>query len=281
MTSATDWTDALTAVYERILNGLLTTLPNLIGALALIFVGWVLAKYLRLLAVRFARYMDRMLAWRAGTVKEQPGRLGAVAEALGSIVFWFVILFFLTVAAQVLGLEAYLGWVSRLTAFLPTLFTSLLIVLVGYVMSILVRDLVSTAAAAAGERQQAMLGRAVQAAIISLAVVIGADQIGIKVTFLMIMATVVASTILGGTALAMSLGARSYVSNLIGAHVMRRNLQIGQTVRIHGITGRLLDMTPTAMVLETDEGRATVPARLFLEEATIVVMGGESDGRHP
>ena len=282
MTSGADWKDTLTGVQERILNGLLATLPNLLGALVLIIVGWVLAKFLRMLVVRFAHYLDRLLAGRgAGAVKEQPGRLGAVSDALGSIVFWFVILFFLTVAAQALGLDAFLGWVSRLTAFLPTLFTGLLIVLAGYVMSILVRDLVSTASAAAGERQRTMLGRAVQAIIISLAIVIGADQIGIKVTFLVIMVTVAASAVMGGAALAMSLGARSYVANLIGGHVMRRNLQIGQTVRIHGMTGRVLDMTPTAVVLETDDGRATVPARLFLEEATIVMMGGGSDGRNP
>jgi len=48
---------------------------------------------------------------------------------------------------------------------------------------------------------------------------------------------------------AISLGARSYVANLIGAHYLRQAFEIGQRIRVAGFEGRVLDVSATAVVL--------------------------------
>ena len=124
-----------------------------------------------------------------------------------------------------------------------------------------------------------LLGRVAQLVILVTAVVIGADQIGIKVTFLVIMVTVLASALLGGLALALSLGSRTYVSNLIGAHYLHQLFRVGQTVRIGSYEGRILEFTATAIVLETAEGRVNLPAKIYHEEPIVLLMGGQDGPR--
>ena len=109
------------------------------------------------------------------------------------------------------------------------------------------------------------------------AILVGADQIGIQVTFIAILVGAVMAAAVGGVTIAVSLGARDYVSNLIGAHYMRQTFEVGQRVRVAGQEGRILEFTVTSVILETDEGRVALPARIYHEEP-IVLLARSSNG---
>jgi len=83
--------------------------------------------------------------------------------------------------------------------------------------------------------------------------------------------------VLGGVTIAVSLGARGYVANLIGAHYLRQAFQVGQRVRVGGFDGRILDVTATSLVLETAEGRVALPGRVYHDEPIVLVTRG-NDG---
>ena len=74
-------------------------------------------------------------------------------------------------------------------------------------------------------------------------------------------------------ALALSLGARNYVANLIGGHHLRQAFSVGQQVKVSGFEGRILELTPIAVILETVEGRVTLPAKVFGEEPIVLKIG--------
>lgn len=119
----------------------------------------------------------------------------------------------------------------------------------------------------------------VQAAILVTAILVGAEQIGIKVTFLVILAAAAGIALVGAVAMALSIGSREYVANLIGGHYLRQRYTIGQHVRIAGFEGRILELTDTAVVLETADGRASLPAKVFNEQPIVLVVSGVRDGQ--
>ena len=270
----TSWGVVLGAALRQFAERAGQYLPSLLGAFLLLLIGWVAARVLRSLAVRSAIVIDRLLArmTRSG-VTEHAKLPQSSARVLGSLVFWLVLLFFITAATQVLGLSAFTAWLAGVVNYVPTLVSGGLIIGAGFLLSRLARELVVATSSVGGARQRALLGRTVQAIILVTALLVGADQIGIKVTFLVIIAAIVGGTVVVSVALAMSLGARSYVANLIGGHHMRHSFSVGQTVRMAGHEGRILDLTPVSVVLETEEGRVTVPARIFGEEAIVLRFG--------
>jgi small-conductance mechanosensitive channel len=144
-------------------------------------------------------------------------------------------------------------------------------------LSRFVADLVAATSHRLETAQRSLLARVVQVTILSGAILVGADQIGIRITFLAIFAAVVAAVIGGGIALAVGLGARDYIANLIGAHYLRQAFAIGQTVRAGGTQGRILDITATALVLETSEGRISIPGRIY-NETPITVIASNHHG---
>ena len=273
------WGDALIKVLEQTIERLALYLPNIVGVFLLLLIGWLIAHLLRVVAVRLALFGERALSrMTVGPAAVLPRTPSASAKILGSVVFWAVLLFFLTAATQVLGLPIFTAWLTRVVDYLPTVFVGALIVIAGFLLSKLARELVQAAAARAGERQRALIGRVVQAGILATAILVGAEQIGIKVTFLVILAASVVVSLVGAVALALSLGARAYVANLIGGHYLRQRYSIGQQVRVAGYEGRILELTETAVVLETAEGRASIPAKVFNEEVIVLIVSGVRDG---
>jgi small-conductance mechanosensitive channel len=190
---------------------------------------------------------------------------------VGEVVFWLVILIFVTLATEITGLSIFGSWLKQAATYLPLAIAGLLIVLVGFVVSSLFRDLVASNAASAGLSQGDLLARTVQVVIMLTAIILGIDQIGIDIMFLSVMVGIILATMLGGLALAFGLGARTHVSNIIAANQLRQRYQDGDIIRIGDIEGRILAITVSRVTIETESGNVDVPAKLFDEQVTVII----------
>ncbi len=268
--------DALHNAYLVVMEGIKHYLPSVMGAVALLIAGWIVACVLRALTLRLGRLLDQLINHffqRRGM--DRPRIAPFSADLLGNLVYWLVILFFVIAATQVMGFTVFMGWLDRLVNYLPSLLAGSLIILAGVLLGKLSKDLIL--ATSSIPRQRLLLARVAQVTILVTALVIGADQIGIKITFLVIMATVLVGTVLGGVALALSLGSRDYVANLIGAHFLRQHYQTGQRVRFGEVEGSVLEITLIHIVLETSQGRVSIPAKLFNQQSSVLVIEAEDD----
>ena len=265
---------ALANAISTIVDNVLAYLPNIVGGIALLIVGWVLARLLRAMTLRAARLLDRVTSRLVGPGAERL-HMGRASIVLGTIVFWIVLLFFATAATEVLGLAPFTDWLTRFVAYLPTLAAGALIMVVGYAASRIAADLVRTSAPGFSLAQRAALARVAQVTIVAAAILVGADQIGIKVTFLVIFIAAIAAAVVGGVALSVGMGARDYVANLIGSYHLREAVPIGRVVRVGDIEGRVIDVTATALILETSDGMVSVPGRVYNEQSITVIARTE------
>jgi hypothetical protein len=253
-------------------------LPLFFAALGLLAVGWLAARLLRAIVVKSGAGLGLVLDRLGRSAGTRGLQLSPKLVALvGNVLFWVTILLFAALAARVARLDAFSGGLDRVVAYLPTLIAGGLIILAGYLVSGLIRDLVSAAFAGAGSAQNELFGLAAQGAVFLTAVVVGLDQIGIDVTFLMILLAVVVAGLLLSLALAFGSGSRTFVGNLIAAHHVRQLVEPGQLLRVGDIQGRLLEISPTCAILLTDTGRVLLPAKLFQEQATIILAEGDDE----
>jgi len=278
METINSWGNMIIGAFSELFQGAAQYLPSLMGAFLLLLIGWLVARVLRVLSMRAAVLLER-LVYRTGSPVAEATRLPrSSARVLGSIVFWIVLLFFITAATQVLGLDAFARGLAGVVEYLPTMVAGALIIAAGFLLSRLARELVSATAPGVNPRQREALGRIVQGLILVTSILVGAEQIGIRVTFLVIIAATAGGTVVAAVALALSLGARNYVANLIGGRYMRQNFAVGQRLKVLGYQGRILELTPVSVVLETEEGRVTLPAKLFGEEPIVLQIGDDSRG---
>lgn len=279
MDGIAEWFERVGALIVKNLSDLADYVPVLIGAIVILIIGWAVAALVRWMVARGADILDRamvrVLPSRGAArvhISESGGRL------LGNIAFWLVILLFINVAAKVADLAEFSVWIDRIVNYIPVLIVAGLILIAGYVASMVARDVTATTIYSAGGAHADLIGRAVQGAIIFAAVIIGIDQAGVDVTFLITIVAITVAAILFGLSFAFAFGARSLVTNLIGSHYIRQTVHSGQTVRTAGFEGEVIELTPVSIILATDDGRTVIPAKTYIEEPTTILTPGAEDG---
>lgn len=249
-------------------------LPIAGAAIAVMLVGWIAARLVRVVLMRSGGALNRVIERFGRPVTATRSKFSRrLVVLIANLAFWIVILVAAAVAARVAGLEAFSVWLGRLVEYLPTLAAGILITLAGYLLSTLVRDIVSTAFVSVGSRENEIAGIATQIAVFVTALVIGLDQIGIDVTFLIILVAVLVGGALLSMALAFGFGARDFVGNLIAARQVHMVLELGDRARVGDIEGRVVEVTPTAVIIANDSGRVVVPAAVFQKQAATILAG--------
>lgn len=244
---------------------------NLLGAVALLLLGWLLAWLMRAVVSRLFRALGRIMPdrlLRHGLPRR--GLKREVADIVGLIVFWAVVLFFVAAAADLLGLPVLGASLASIGSYVPRIIAAALVMAAGLIIGNLARDASAAAAAAAGSPFALAIGQIVRAAILLAAGLIAVAELGIDITLLTAMLSVTLFAVLGAFALAFGLGARDAVSNIIGAHYVRQTFQAGQRVRVGEMEGTVVTITATSMILQSETGQVVIPAKLLQE--TIVVM---------
>ena len=278
MTGFSDFLERLRESFMSSLLSLSEYLPLLAAAILLMLVGWLVARLLRAVFVKGGAAIDRVMARIGRPVGVKGFRLSTTIVALiGDIAFWVIILVFAAMAARVAGLDAFSTWLDRVVIYLPTLVAGGLIALAGFLLSSLIRNVIAAALHSAGSAQGELIGLAAQGMVFVTAVVIGLDQIGIDVTFLIILLAVLVGGGLLSMALAFGFGARDFVGNLIAAQQLRRMIEPGEYLRLGDVDGRVLEITPTSVILMSDGGRIHVPAMLFQQQTSVVEAGEDDD----
>ena len=261
--------------FQKFTGNFQAILPNLIGALGLVAIGLLLAFLLRAWTTALLRASNRLIMRRAKARGIETTALGTTAPSLLSrVIFWLVFLFFLAAAIETLGQPVISDWSSTVSQYLPNVLAAALIVFVGAFLGNITKAAIERFTHSTQISHGELLGRLVQLATLITAIIIAIDQLGIQIQLLIIILAIVTGMLAGGFALAFAFGAKTSVSNVIASHYVMKRYQAGHTVRIGDMEGRIMEITLTAVVLETPDGITTVPAHRFSEEATILLKEG-------
>ncbi len=278
MKELSNWMNQIHDAWRETISAIISHLPSVLGGLLLVVVGWLLAKIARLIIIRLVRFMERGLQNLSDATSLSrinfPPRFTRIA---GDAVYWLVILVFLTAAARSLELHAFSIWLARILNYVPVLLAGGLIIIAGYIASLVVRDVVTTSLTSGGFQQGPLVGSLAQGSVLLTAVVVGVDQMGVDVTFLVTIIAVALGCIFGGFALAFGFGSRDFVSNLIAANDLRKHYELGQHIRIGEAEGEIVELTPTSIVLAAHGGRVTLPAQIFHQSETRLLITEEVD----
>jgi len=255
----------------------LTGLPrNALFAPLLIGLGFALALFARSLVVRFARELARLMTGRGQTDVPEANLISErLSKWLGNGAFWVVMLLTLLTATEQLGPPVFTSWFAPIAAYLPRILISLVLILIGALIGALARSTITRALPTTDHIDPERFGRIVQALVLGMSGLLAAQQLGLDIAFITTLATIALAGFFGASALAFGFGGRATVANILAGHYVRELYEVGHTVRVAGMEGRIVRMTPTAVILSTQDGETAVPTHMFVETtSTRVTPGG-------
>lgn len=135
---------------SALLNQLLAAAPQLIGALLILLVAWIIATVAKLLVSRVLRMskFDERVSDQADVEIDKT----SVSDSLANGVFWLVFLLFLPALLNTLGMQGLVqpvqGVVNQFLAAIPNIFAAAIILVVGWFIARIVRQIVTNLLAA-------------------------------------------------------------------------------------------------------------------------------------
>lgn len=270
MEQTSTWGARLSASLQSLLQDLIAYLPVVLLAAGLILAGWLVARFLRSITSRLVLRLDWLFRESQGAPDHDDEQVQRIAaRAISAVVFWTVMLSFITAAIRSLGWSAAEEWTESLVDYAPVLVGGVAIIVFGFIGGTLVRQILESTADGAGLAYSNVLGRLSQAAVVLTGLMVGTTHLGIDVTFLVGMTSVLVGTISAGIALTLALGTRKHLSNLIGIRYLQKHFQVGERIQVGEYRGQITEMTDGYLFLETDAGDVSIPGEIFSTEATV------------
>jgi hypothetical protein len=199
------WTKAVTGSVAQVADTLFAFLPNLLGSLALVLVGWLLARVLRSLTRKLVGHLlERLARQRVArtsaidTRMQQTQTYQSAPAVAGAIVYFMVLVFFFAAAIEALGLPTVSNVLSLVTAYLPRVLAAAMIVFIGLWAGDFVNTLMSRTTGVKDLHYAPLLGRGLQIVIGIVFLIIAIGQLGIDSSVLIIMLAIVFATTFGG-----------------------------------------------------------------------------------
>jgi hypothetical protein len=202
--------------FQQALDEFFAFLPNLLGAIVILIVGYIVAKVVAALVRRGARAVGTDRALASGTAGEYKQRIAPrlqPSDVIGTIVFWLIFALTIMLAVSALGIESLTDFIESVVGYLPNVIAAILILLVA----------VAIAGAVGGIAQRLMggtlLGRIVQTAVPALVITIALFMalVQLKIAIQIVVATyvIVLGSIGLGFALAFGLGGRNVADRIL------------------------------------------------------------------
>ena len=212
---------------QNALGTFLEYIPQLIGAIIILLIGYIVARILQavvarvLQAIGFDRWMEhggiKQFLDRAQT-RETP------ATVLGTLVFWFVFIIAITMAADALGIRQVSAVLSQLIAYIPSIIAAILILVLAALLANFLAGIVR------GATGSDLLSNVARYAIIIYAAFAAITELGIAVqltapTFLIVLGAVALAA-----AIAFGFGAQGVAKDIVEKAYERRD-EAKQTVQ--------------------------------------------------
>lgn len=154
--------------------------PALLGALVILFAGYLLAKLIEKASERFLRRVHLNQWLERGGVLDAVERTGSTfnpTRVIGKLLFWFVMFAVIMVAANAIGMESLAGVFAELVGYIPSLMSAIVILIVGIVLGRFTGGLImASAGAVQGGPTLARVGRWM---VVVLAIFMALQELGI------------------------------------------------------------------------------------------------------
>jgi len=168
--------------WEAFATKITVFLPKLLGAIIIFVAGLILAKLLRVAVIKLLKIVKLDSAAEKTGVKEfleKGGITKTTSEIIGTLIYWFVMVFVIIASLDALGLPIVSDILNDIFLYIPNVVAAVLVLMLGLLFGNLLANVVRTAAANAGWSTAEGLGKVALIAIIFFSGAIALVQLGV------------------------------------------------------------------------------------------------------
>ena len=260
---------------QQLFKDLLGFLPNLLGAIIILLIGWIVARII-------AKILQRVLkAIQIDRLAEKLNDIEMVAKSnidikpsifLSKLIYYVLMFIFFIAATDALGMKAVSDLMSNiLNNFLPNALAAIIVFVIGIIAADFLKKLIKTACDSLAIPASNLIANVVFYFVFLNVLIVTLAQLGIDTSFM----ETNLSVILAGIVLAFSIGyglaSKPVMSNYLASFYSKDRVKVGAVLRINGMEGKVISVDNASIVMKTKDSKIIVPlSRLNTETFEVI-----------
>ncbi|WP_337041624.1 mechanosensitive ion channel family protein [Emticicia sp. 17c] len=265
--------ETLMETFNSLIKSFMGFIYNFIGALAILVIGWVVAK---IVAAITKKMLQQVGADRVGEKLNQIDPIKSmrleikVSTVVSKILYYFILIFILRPAADTLGVPAISDMVKLLVEFIPKMISAGIMLFVGIWLADTLRNFVVSLCKSFNIAAGKLIGTAVFFFLLIIFVIQAVAQVGINTSLL----ESSFNLFIGGIILAFAIGygfaSKEILLNIISSFYTKNKYKEGQIIEIDGVKGEIISMDNTSITLQTEESRTIFPLQVLQSKKIVI-----------
>lgn len=260
---------------QQLFTDLIGFLPNLLGAILILLIGWIVARII-------AKVLQRVLkAIKVDRLAEKLNDIEMVAKSnidikpslfLSKLIYYVLMFIFFIAATDALGMEAVSDLMSNiLNNFLPNALAGIIVFIIGIIAADFLKKVVKTACDSLAIPASNLIANVVFYFIFLNVLIVTLAQIGIDTSFMETNLSVILSGIVLAFSIGYGLASKPVMSNYLASFYSKGRVKVGSILRINGMEGKVIAVDNASIVIKTQDSKVIVPlSRLNTETFEIL-----------
>jgi len=267
-----EWGRVVLVFFQQFMEKLGGYLPQVLGAIIVLVIGWLGAKMLRGLTSKVLRVCGLVELSQKIKFNDLLAKIGissSLDQIIGGLIYYMVLLIVLISASEILGFTVVLNTLNTFIAYLPHVLGAFLILIIALYLAKVIKEGIASASSSLNIAYAGALSAILEILIIGLGIVMALTELGLDMTIFTANITIIIAGIVLAMALSIGLGSRSIMSNVLARYYIAQLFHVGDKVSLAGKKGTIIKLTPVSVVIKTeDEEKLYIPNERIIEEGS-------------
>jgi hypothetical protein len=266
--------EILRNTFQTLIDQFVGFVPRLLGGLVILLIGIAVARIVTLIVRRilerigFDKIGDRLN--EISIIKQLKTEI-KLSHIVAKVLYYFILLVFITAATETLGVDAITEMVSSLVNFIPKLIAAAIMLQVGVLLADALRAGVVSVCESFKIASGRLLGTIVFSFFLIVTVISALAQAGINTELLESSFNLIIGGVIFAFAVGYGIASRDVMANILSSFYSKNKYKMGQTIQIEGIKGEIMAIDTTSLTLRTGETITVFPLQ-SLQTKTVEVF---------
>jgi small-conductance mechanosensitive channel len=258
--------EILRNTFTTLISQFVDFVPRVIGCLVILAIGYLVARGVRIVVgqvlskVGFDRIGDKLN--EIGIIKQLKTEI-SLSDIVAKVFYYYIILIFLTFAADTLGVDTITAMVLSLVNFIPKLIAGAVMLQIGIMFSDAIKTAVTALCKSFNIASAKLIGNIAFIFFLVITFITALGQIGMETALLESSFILVIGGAVGAFAIGYGIASRDVLANIISSFYSRKNYSEGQVIKVGDIKGVITKIDNTSVTVVNDTTTTIIPLQLF------------------
>lgn len=274
MEKLNNWGQMASETFKNVFKTLIEYLPNIFGAILILFLGWLANKIISYLLKKVFRIIkiDNL----SNIINEQSllgNEINNINFSKIILTFVKVLLFLISIILvfDALELKTISSEISSLLRYLPRLLGALVLFTIGLYIANFIKKTINKLFDSFDLVGGSIIGNMVFYIIITIISIASLNQAGVNTSIISNNLTIILCIVLSSIGLAFGLGSKDIIKDLLKAYYARKKFIVGQKINIKQITGNIESIDNISITIKTKNSKHILPiSEIFNNDVEVI-----------